>query len=131
MAIELPPQLQDQLAQLQNLQRQLQVTIQQRQQFEFQVREAERALEELERLEADAPVYRSVGGLLVRTAGRDAVKKQLADEKESLGVRLRGFEKQEGRLKEKATELQSKVQAGLKTLGAGGPARGGKKSGPA
>ncbi len=116
MANELPPQLQDQLAQLQNLQQQLTVTIQQRQQIEFQVKEAQRAIEELERIEEKAPVYRSVGSLLVKTSGRDTVKKQLLEEKESLEVRLRGFEKNEGRLKEKATELQSKVQASVKNL---------------
>jgi prefoldin beta subunit len=122
MAAELPPQLQDQLAQLQTLQQQLTMTVQQRQQIEFQVKDTQRALEELESLASDAPVYRSVGSLFVRTPGRDAVKKQLADEVESLQVRLKGFEKQEGRLKEKATELQSKVQAAVKNLGAsGGP----------
>lgn len=120
MATDLPPQLQDQLAQLQNLQQQLQVAAQQRQQIEYQVKESQRALEELENVAADTPVYRSVGSLLVKTPGRDAVKKQLADEIETLQVRLKGFEKQEGRIKEKATELQSKLQAAVKNLQAPG-----------
>lgn len=131
MAAELPPQLQDQLAQLQTVQQQLQLAAQQRAQLEFQLREAERALEELGKLEKDAPVYRSIGSLLIRTPGRDAVQKQLTEDKESLEVRLRGFEKQEGRLKEKATELQSRVQAALKNLNSGrssGAAKGGKTS---
>jgi len=117
MAAELPPQLQDQLAQLQTLQQQLAVMVQQRQQLEFQIKDTQRALEELESVEANAPVYRSVGSLLVRTPGREVVKKQLSDEVETLQVRLKGFEKQEGRMKEKATELQSKLQAAVKNLG--------------
>lgn len=124
MAVELPPQLQDQLAQLQNLQQQLQLAVQQRAQLEFQLKESERALEELATLAKDAPVYRSVGSLLVRTAGPDAVQKRLSEDKESLEVRLKAFEKQEGRLKEKATELQSKLQAALKNLSASKPATG-------
>jgi len=131
MAAELPPQLQDQLAQLQTLQQQLTLTVQQRQQIEFQVKDAQRALEELETVAADAPVYRNVGGLLVRTPGREAVKKQVQDDVESLQVRLKGFEKQEARLKEKATELQSKVQAALKNMGSPPASRpaSGRKSG--
>lgn len=130
MATELPQQLQDQLVQLQNLQQQLAVVMQQRQQIEFQVKEAERAIEELAKVAKDTPVYRSVGGLLVRAESPEAARKQLGEEKESLEVRLRGFEKQEGRLKEKGTELQSRVQAALKNLGLEPrAAAGGKKSG--
>lgn len=121
MATELPPQLQDQIAQLQSLQQQLTVTAQQRQQIEFQLRETKRAVEELDAVAEGATIYRSVGSLLVKATGRDTVKKQLQDEAETLEVRLKAFEKQEGRLREKATELQSKVQAGVKSLG--GPAR--------
>ena len=131
MAVELPPQLQDQLQQLQNLQQQLQATSQQRGQIEFQIREAERALEELQNVADNAPVYRSVGGLLVKTEGKAAVEKRLKDDKETLDVRLAAYQKNEGRLKEKATELQSKLQAALKNLPAfqgGGPAPAKKSS---
>lgn len=130
MATELPQQLQDQLAQLQNLQQQLQLTVQQRAQLEFQLKESDRAAEELGALDASAPVYRNVGRLLVKTAGRDAVQKKLQEDKESTEVRLRALEKQEGRLKERASELQSKLQAALKNLGGAKPARatGAKKS---
>lgn len=116
MAVDLPPQLQDQLGQLQNLQQQLQVTSQQRAQLEFQMKEAERALEELATVGDDAPVYRSVGGLLVKTEGKQAVEKRLKDDKEALEVRLGAYQKQETRIKEKATELQTKLQAALKNL---------------
>lgn len=135
MAVDLPPQLQDQLGQLQNLQQQLQVTSQQRAQLEFQIKEAERALEELANVAENAPVYRSVGGLLVKTEGKAAVEKRLKDDKEALDVRLGAYQKQEGRLKEKATELQSKLQAALKNLpafqgaptsGSAAPKKGGK-----
>lgn len=116
MASEIPPQLQDQVAQLQTLQQQLKVALQQRSQMEFQVKESERALEELGSADPETPVYRAVGNLLVKTAGRDDVKKKLEEDLESLKIRLKSFEKQEGRIKEKATELQSKLQAALKNL---------------
>lgn len=124
---ELPQQLQDQLGQLQNLQQQLQVTSQQRAQLEFQVKESERALEELANVDAKAPIYRSVGSLLVLTGGKAEVEKRLKDEKETLEVRLAQYAKQEGRLKEKAQELQVKLQAALKNLPPPAPSAGAKK----
>ena len=128
-SVDLPPQLQDQLGQLQNLQQQLQLTQQQRAQLEFQVKETERALTELENVDDKAPIYRSVGAYLVKTEGKAAVKKRLAEEKETLDVRLGAYQKQEGRLKEKATELQSRLQAALKNLPAfqQPPSSGGSK----
>lgn len=119
MANELPPQLRDQLAQLQNVQSQLQMTLQQRQQIDFQLKEQARAVEELGTVAEETPVYRNVGSLLIKTDGPAAVKKRLEDESETLQIRLKGLEKQEGRLKEKASELQSKVQAAVKNLGLG------------
>jgi prefoldin beta subunit len=127
---ELPQQLQDQLGQLQNLQQQLQVTSQQRAQLEFQVKESERALEELVTVDEKAPIYRSVGSLLVRTGGKTEVEKRLKDEKETLEVRLAQYTKQESRLKEKATELQTKLQAALKNLPPPSSSQGTPKKAP-
>lgn len=110
---DLPPKLQEQLEQLQKLQNQLAVAQQQRQQLEYQVKESERALEELKQVADDAPVYRSVGAILFKTAGKKDVLTKLEEEKESLEIRLRGFQKQESRVKEQAQELQSKLQAAL------------------
>ena len=125
MANELPPAVQEQLAQLQKLQSQLVMAQQQRQQIEFQARESERAAEELATIAEDAPVYRAAGGVFFRAAGRDEVVKRLMEEKELLDVRLAGFQKQEARVREAAQELQSKVQAALKNLqSASPPAKG-------
>lgn len=110
---DLPPKIQEQLEQLQKLQNQLAVAQQQRQQLEYQVKESERALEELKEVADDAPVYRSVGAILFKTSGKKDVLAKLEEEKESLEIRLRGFQKQESRVKEQAQELQSKLQAAL------------------
>jgi prefoldin beta subunit len=128
MANELPPKIQEQLEQLQKLQTQLAVTQQQRQQIEFQTRETERAMEELKAVADDAPVYRSVGGILFRTTGKTDVLTKLDEEKESLEVRLRGFQKQEGRIKENAQELQSKLQAALRNTPGFAPPSGARQA---
>ncbi len=110
---DLPPKIQEQLEQLQKLQNQLAVAQQQRQQLEYQVKESERAVDELKQVADDAPVYRSVGAILFKTSGKKDVLTKLEEEKESLEIRLRGFQKQESRVKEQAQELQSKLQAAL------------------
>ena len=113
MAGQLPPQIQNQLAQLQELQQQAQVIVQQRQQIELQVRELERTLEELAKVAPDAPLYRSVGSLLVKTQDREGLVNELTDQKETMTVRLESAKRQETRLRERVTALQTELQAAL------------------
>ena len=113
MAGSLPPQIQNQLAQLQELQQQAQVIVSQRQQLEMQVREVERTLEELAKVPADAPLYRSVGSLLIKASDRPGLESELADQKETMTVRLESAKRQETRLRERVTALQTELQAAL------------------
>lgn len=116
MASELPPQLQNQLMQLQQVQQQAQVVVAQRQQLESQVRELERTLEELGKVEGDAPIYRSVGSLLVRVKDRDGLKKDLEEQRETSDVRLQSIKRQEQKLRERLTSLQKELEAALGTM---------------
>lgn len=113
MAGQLPPQIQNQLAQLQEFQQQAQVIIQQRQQLEMQVREVERTIDELAKVGADAPIYRSVGNIMVRVENRATLESDLADQKETMTVRLESAKRQEQRLRERVTALQTELQAAL------------------
>lgn len=113
MAGQLPPQIQNQLAQLQELQQQAQVVISQRQQIEAQVRELDRTLEELQKVGKDQPLYRSIGALLTKVADREQLEKDMTDQKETLEVRLESAKRQETRLRERLTALQTELQAAL------------------
>jgi prefoldin beta subunit len=113
MAGQLPPQIQNQLAQLQELQQQAQIVIQQRQQLELQVREVERTLEELAKVPKEAPLFKSVGTLLVSVQDREAVERELQDQRETMTVRLESAKRQESRLRERVTALQTELQAAL------------------
>lgn len=125
MASELPPQVQNQVAQLQELQSQHQATLQQKQQIESRVRELERSLEEIQDADPDAPIFRSVGGLLIKVRDRDELIEELEDEKETLSVRLNSVKKQEERVESKIEQLQSNLQQALgQAPGGGGPAPG-------
>jgi len=110
---DLPPQVQNQLRQLQQFQQQLEITVQQRLQIDVRLRETENALEELNKLEENAPVYKSVGNLIIK-ADKEKLIKKLQEEKETLEVRKKTLESQESKLKEKIEELQKKLQEALK-----------------
>jgi len=110
---EMSKQLQDQINRLQQMRMQLQMIMQQRQQIELRLKETDEALEELEKSDEKTPVYKSVGAILIKTKGKEEVVKDLKTNKESLELRKSTLEKQEGRTKEKLTELQSKVQNAL------------------
>lgn len=70
------------------------------------------------------PIYKSIGALLIKTKGKSDITKELISTKESLQLRKTTLEKQEGRSREKLTELQSKVENALKLSGGTGNLNG-------
>ena len=110
---EMSKQLQDQIARLQQMRNQLQMIMQQRQQVDMRLKEIDEALTELEKTDSKTPIFKSVGSLLIKTKGKTDVVKELKTNKDSLDLRKKTLEQQEGRTKEKLNELQSKVQNSL------------------
>jgi len=116
MAIDpknLSPQIQNQLGQLQQMQQQLQLVTQQKTQIDLRLKDTERALEELKKTTEKTPIYKSIGALLIRTPNKQSIEKELMENKETLEIRKKTLEQQEGRFKEKSQELQSKIQNAL------------------
>ena len=112
--VEMSKQLQDQINRLQQMRMQLQMLVQQRQQVDLRLKEIEEATTELEKTDNKSAIYKSIGSILIKTKGKNDVLRELKQNKESLELRKSTLEKQEGRTKEKLTELQSKVQNSLK-----------------
>jgi len=110
---DLPPQVQNQLKQMQQLQQQLEMLVQQRLQLDVRLRETENALEELNKLEDDSLIYKTIGNLIIK-ADRETVLKELQEEKESSELRKKTLEGQETKIKEKLEELQTKIQEALR-----------------
>jgi prefoldin beta subunit len=105
----LPKKVQDQLALFQQTQQQTQVIASQKQNIEFQLSEIERALEALEKVKEGDAVYKSIGSLLIKAENKETVVKDLEEEKETLGVRVKTLGKQVDRMKEKLNELQKGI----------------------
>src|SRR2546426_12426204 len=115
--VELPPQIQEQLGRLQQLQQTLQAVSSQKQQLEIEVSETDRALAELEKLTDTSVVYKSVGSLLLKS-DRQTLLKELKERKDLLGTRITVLGRQEERTKERMKELQEKLQEKLRPIGA-------------
>ena len=111
----LPPQIQQRLLRLQQLQQTLQGVMAQKQQFTLQLSEVEQAVSELEKLTETAVIYKSIGALLVKSE-KDKVTTELTERKELLKMRVDVLAKQEARLRTQAKDLQEKLQQDLRPV---------------
>ncbi|MFW9988843.1 MAG: prefoldin subunit beta [Candidatus Odinarchaeota archaeon] len=93
-----------------NLKQSLEFISSQRIQFETTLRDAELAIEELEKIESETPVYKAIGGILVKSE-----KNKLLDEKKSLKVtlemRLKTLKQKEERVKTQLETMTKSLQA--------------------
>jgi prefoldin beta subunit len=111
---ELPPQVQEELVRLQQLQQTLQAVVSQKQQLEMDMTETDRALTELEKVTGETPVYKSVGSILVK-ADKQALLSELKERKELLNTRVTVLGRQEERTRERLKDIQQKLQEKLRT----------------
>jgi prefoldin beta subunit len=111
----LPPQIQQRLLRLQQLQQTLQGVMAQKQQLEMQLNDAEQALTELENMKETAVIYKSIGALLVKSA-KSKVTTELTERKELLTMRVDVLAKQEERLRTQVKDLQEKLQRDLRPV---------------
>jgi len=76
------------------------------------LRDTEQALQELEKIGEDAPVYKAVGNILVKEKKEDVVK-ELTEKKETYEIRIKTLQRQEEKLRERFAETQKKLQGML------------------
>jgi prefoldin beta subunit len=110
---ELPPQVQEELVRLQQLQQTLQAVVAQKQQLEMDMTETDRALTELEKVAGETPVYKSVGSILVK-ADKQVLLSELKERKELLNTRVTVLGRQEERTRERIKDIQQKLQEKLR-----------------
>lgn len=111
--VELPPQVQEELLRLQQLQQTLQAVVAQKQQLEIEMTETDRALSELEKVTGENPVYKSIGSILVK-ADKEGLLAELKEKKELLNTRVTVLGRQEERTRERIKDIQQKLQEKLR-----------------
>ncbi len=109
---KLPPQVQERLMRLQQLQQTLQTILQQKQQVDMESSEIDQTLAELQKTADDAIIYKAAGSLLVKANKADVVK-DLNERKELLGTRTTVMARQEERMRSQLKEIQAKLQEDL------------------
>lgn len=109
---QLPPNVQERIARLQQLQNTMQQLLTQKQRLEAEQTETERALNTLQETPDSAKIYKSVGAVLVEKE-KNIVVKELAERKDFLEMRAKVLEKQEEKTKEKLQSLQDTLQKDL------------------
>ncbi len=107
---EIPKETQEDLLNLQNLQRQMQMLVTQEQQLEVEKSLLTQALEELKK--AEGKTYKNIGGIIIEQ-DKESLIKELEEKQEKVKQHLETLKKQEERIKKKANEVQERIEKAL------------------
>ena len=109
---KLPPNVQERLLRLQQLQQTLQSILAQKQQVDMEKSEVDQTIAELQKTAEDAVIYKAIGSLLVK-AEKTKVNTELVERKELLDTRSTVLARQEERIRSQVKESQAKLQEDL------------------
>ena len=110
---QIPPMVQEQLAQFQQTQQNFQSNLMQKQQLESQKLETERALEELKKAGDDEAVFKHAGTIMIKS-DKKALLEELEEQMELAKTKASLLAKQEERLKATLQEQETKIQEMMK-----------------
>ena len=113
---QLPQNVQERIARLQQLQQTMQQLQAQKQRMEMEKAETERALKTLDETAEGAKVYKSAGAVLVEKEKASLVK-ELKERLDFVEMRSKVMEKQEEKTKERLQDLQDSLQKDLRNQG--------------
>ncbi len=105
------------LVEYENMEKQLEVLLIQKHQHQIQMNEIKHALEELKKSKGE--VYRSVGSVLLHTT-KEAAEADLKERDELVEIKLNSITKQEEKLRAIVMDAQKKLQEKMKEYGKGG-----------
>jgi len=102
---------QEKIQQLQIFEQNMQNLLLQKQAFQFELNDAENALDEVGKTKED--VYKLIGQVLIKTS-KSGVEKELKQKKDILSLRINAIEKQESQLKEEVEKIREEVMKKVK-----------------
>ena len=109
---KLPPNVQERLLRLQQLQQTLQSILAQKQQVEMEKTEVDQTIAELQKTADDVVVYKAIGSLLVK-AEKAKINEDLVERKSLLDTISTVMARQEERIRSQVKEAQTKLQEDL------------------
>lgn len=102
--------LQNQLRQAQELEENIEKLATQRYQLDLSLKDMQKTLDELNKLDDNTPIYRTVGSILYRVQDKKKLVDELDEQIELTKIRLSTLEKQQKSLEEKYKELQNAIR---------------------
>jgi prefoldin beta subunit len=117
---KLPPQVQERLMRLQQLQQTLQTVLQQKQQVDMEASEIDQTLTELQKTADEAIIYKQAGSLLIKT-DKAKVVADLNERKDLLATRQTVMARQEERMRSQLKDLQNQLQSDLNPVSQSSP----------
>ncbi|MCS7097075.1 MAG: prefoldin subunit beta [Candidatus Methanomethylicia archaeon] len=115
MEDKLPPEVEEKIARLQDVQEQLRLILIRKQQLQLQLIETQSALEEVEKLSDDCEIYKTSGYIMFKST-KSEVFEGLRDKRDTLELRIKTLEKQESLLRKQFDELKREVDRILSML---------------
>jgi prefoldin beta subunit len=112
---KLPPNVQERLLRLQQLQQALQSILAQKQQVDVEKNEVEQTLAEMAKTADDAILYKTIGSLLVKS-DKAKISTDLNERKDLLVTRSAVIAKQEERIRSQVKETQTKLQEDINPI---------------
>ena len=112
MSLKLTPEQQQDVEKIQTLGNNLQAFLNHKQSLEAQLRDIERALKAIEKLEAEAVVYRMAGAIMYRSDA-ETTNSSLSDTLETLNIQLANYSKMIESSQKEYKELEAKLQESL------------------
>lgn len=106
---EIPPSVQQQVLRLQQLQQSLALLLSEKQRIEAELAEVTTALEEVNKMDDGAIIFKAVGPVLVQST-KTKIVNELTERKELADTRLKVIERQESRARAQIESLQKEVQ---------------------
>lgn len=98
------------IQELQDIERNLQIFISQKQSMQIELNEMNNALKELEN--SDGEVYRILSGIMIKTSKEESIK-DLEEKKRILSMRIDSMQKQEKIMEEKVLKLREDITKGF------------------
>ncbi len=113
MAYQFPKEIQEKLANFEQLKSQLQAIMSQKGEIEVRKKELDSSIDALKKRD-DGDVFRRVGDILIKVKDTETLVKELEEESETLGVRIRSLSSQEKNAKEMYEKLANEINESIK-----------------
>ncbi|MCF2139353.1 MAG: prefoldin subunit beta [Candidatus Lokiarchaeota archaeon] len=110
------PQDQQEILRFQKIQKQLELFTQQLTSMELQAKDMEQALNELEKANEDAIIYKAVGGLFIKKSKGELLE-STRNAKENLELKIKSLKNNKNRIEAQFEEKRKKIEQIFKAQG--------------